>query len=620
MKKQFLLSLLILTGVLFLQAQTQRMVLYEGFSNAGCGPCAQANPNINQILKNNSDKVVGIKYQVDWPGFDPMNAQNPEEPNIRRNYYGITGVPSTRLNGVNTSLSQTYINTQYAVPAPFQLDIHHEFNEDVDSVFVRCIITAAQNFTGSQLKLHVAMIEKEIHFATAPGSNGEKSFFHIMRKMYPDAQGTTLPNAWQNGESDTIFFSGKIPKYIYDLTQIHFIAFIQTNANKAVHQAAKNNPIALQDYLKITKHNIPKEPGCYEDLSIDLTIKNQGTNTVESFQVEYGIIGQEPMIFNWTGTLAVNQTVDIQLPAVIVPQGTSIVFVQIQSPNNSMTYPKLHARIESQLALVSEFSQVPLVEEFTSSSFPPSRWNVVSYDEAVTWERASVGGFGQTPGGSAMMSFYQSPSGQIDLMYMKPLDFSSMSEIQMSFSVAYARYNSSFSDALRIQISTNCGASWSIIYNKNGSILATAPDATNFFTPTASQWRKEVINLNNYAGKSNVLIRFNALSGYGNNLYIDNINIDVPSSINANDPAISSLNVFPNPIGTMFTIDLNTNDVTDIQIHIYDHLGRLIEQDSFGQTQLGLNQKSINASHWASGMYNLVLTTPTGTTTKKLIK
>ena len=59
--------------------QTQRMVLTEEFTNASCGPCAGQNPAYNELLQANSSKIVAIKYQVNFPGVDPMNAQTQSE-------------------------------------------------------------------------------------------------------------------------------------------------------------------------------------------------------------------------------------------------------------------------------------------------------------------------------------------------------------------------------------------------------------------------------------------------------------------------------------------------------------------------------------------------------------
>src|SRR5688572_17217653 len=81
-------------------AQSQHMELMEKFTQASCGPCAAANPSYNALLNNNTSKVVSIKYQTNWPGVDPMNAQYPSAINARVNYYGLNSVPYAVMDGV----------------------------------------------------------------------------------------------------------------------------------------------------------------------------------------------------------------------------------------------------------------------------------------------------------------------------------------------------------------------------------------------------------------------------------------------------------------------------------------------------------------------------------------
>jgi hypothetical protein len=93
MKKTFTFLTILLAGSLAF-AQSQRLVMVEGFSQASCGPCASQNPALNAALSAaGTSTVVSIKYQTSWPGVDPMNAQNPTEVAARVSYYNISGVP-----------------------------------------------------------------------------------------------------------------------------------------------------------------------------------------------------------------------------------------------------------------------------------------------------------------------------------------------------------------------------------------------------------------------------------------------------------------------------------------------------------------------------------------------
>lgn len=236
----FAFFVIVTTGVF---SQSQRLVLIEGFSQASCGPCASANPAFNALLSANTTKATSIKYQVSWPGTDPMNAQNPSDVAARVAYYGVGGVPDSYMDGnvyagSPSGITQTSINNQYAVPSPFSMNLTHWFNTVQDSIFINCEITASQNTSLTTGRLRVAMIEKHISFTTPPGSNGEKDFYNVMRKMYPNPNGTPLAASWTNGQKKTVSFKAKIPSYIYKKSEIAVVAWIQDDSDKNVKQAA----------------------------------------------------------------------------------------------------------------------------------------------------------------------------------------------------------------------------------------------------------------------------------------------------------------------------------------------------------------------------------------------
>ncbi|HPA31540.1 MAG TPA: hypothetical protein PLV14_08075, partial [Bacteroidia bacterium] len=52
-------------------AQTQRLVLFEEFTGETCPPCAQINPTLNEMLNDEADKIVSIKYQNNIPSAGP---------------------------------------------------------------------------------------------------------------------------------------------------------------------------------------------------------------------------------------------------------------------------------------------------------------------------------------------------------------------------------------------------------------------------------------------------------------------------------------------------------------------------------------------------------------------
>jgi Hydrazine synthase alpha subunit middle domain len=112
-------------------------------------------------------------------------------------------------------------------------------------------------------------------------------------------------------------------------------------------------------------------------------------------------------------------------------------------------------------------------------------------------------------------------TGKID-RFRKLINLANFDGANLTFDVAYARYDASKYDKLRVWI-VKCDGTSQMIFDKSSTTLATAPDQTTPFTPTnASQWRTETLNLSAYAGKTIELV-FENVGGYGNQLFIDNI-------------------------------------------------------------------------------------------------
>ncbi len=192
MKKYSTLLIVLLMGF-GLNAQS-RVTMIETFTSSTCAPCNPGNINLEGILADpqNDTKQVSLKYQMDWPGNgDPYYTT---EGATRRGVYGIGGIPASRIDGqteYNTgSLTQANLNSAYAVSpkaivtATYTVDVP---NKTVDvSVDVEALVN-----TDAGLRLYVAIFEYETNNNVE--SNGETQFFHVMKKMLPDAEGSSMP-------------------------------------------------------------------------------------------------------------------------------------------------------------------------------------------------------------------------------------------------------------------------------------------------------------------------------------------------------------------------------------------------------------------------------------------
>lgn len=177
-------------------------------------------------------------------------------------------------------------------------------------------------------------------------------------------------------------------------------------------------------------------------------------------------------------------------------------------------------------------SALPFSEGFQAVQFLPTNWtpNNIAGDN-IFWERKTgIGGFGTSNACAMFDNFTYFPINERDEMRTPKYDFSNVATARLRFDVAYARYNATFSDTLEVKMSTNCGSSWTSIYIRGGSTLATAPDIAAQFVPTAAQWRRDTVDVSLLgAGQTNVMFSFINRGHYGQPIYLDNINLVFPT-------------------------------------------------------------------------------------------
>ena len=162
-------------------------------------------------------------------------------------------------------------------------------------------------------------------------------------------------------------------------------------------------------------------------------------------------------------------------------------------------------------------------------SFPPTNWSIVNTDNNITWQSASVmGSDGNLTDAARVNNYNYNTSGLEDELLSAAVKLPDGNST-LSFDVAYAPYDVNNYDALRVEVYTDCGYQYAAtLYEKANLALATAPAYTaSMFEPSgASEWRNETIDLSAYAGQI-VTLKFINVNGFGNALYLDNINLMV---------------------------------------------------------------------------------------------
>lgn len=405
------------------------------------------------------------------------------------------------------------------------------------------------------------------------------------------------------------------------------IWFVNATQNKVV----RIDPLPVTDDASILSITSPivnnyetdffsiKFDQCNSSIVPTVTLLNTGSTTLTSVTINYQINNGTVNTYSWSGSLTSGNNTNLTLPSITVPAGNHKINAYTTNPNGNTDLNPANDKKEGSFRVLNSNFSFPFNEGFSSTAFPPTGWTYLQYNKYNGMTRTSnTGGFGNSTGCVVMDNFSGAVdiTGQIDYLMTPDIDLSTApSGTALQFNVAYAQYNSTTNDNLKILLSPNCGNTWTTIYNKSGSILSTASPQTTAFTPTASQWRKENINLNSYIGQSDIVLAFVSQSNYGNNLYIDDINIVNTTGIEENnmDHLIS---VYPNPSNGNIYVETKFEKTESVKIAVYNMLGEQVIQITGDKT--AQSKYSIDLSDKDAGVYFVKVSADSQTTIKKI--
>ena len=547
-----------------------------------------------------------LYYHVNWPSAtDPMYVADPTEAAARISYYSVNAVPSSTMDGVgNAFVSQPNIDANYAVASPFDMNLTHTINGTNDSIFITCKIkcTQAVSVTGPMI-CQVAIVENHIAYTAA---NGEKLFYNTMRKMLPNSSGTSIAKTWAVGDSTTLTFAAAIPTYITNKLQLAVVAFVQDNATKAIEQAAYSAPLPMPlDASVSALNNIPAMQ-CSATFTPTVVLQNAGLTTLTSATISYKIDNGTAITQPWTGSLAAGNTTAVNLPIVTGTSGSHTFTASVSAPNAGTDQNSYNDAITKPFIIsLSTPLLPPMSEGFVSTTFPPANWALQNSGNTFTWTRATVGGFGNS-NNSAKIAFCNIPSGTNDLIAL-PVDLTGSTSATMTFNIAHAQYSPNYIDELQVLVSTDCGTTWHVAYDKSDPNLATLQyDSTAEYTaPTASQWRTDSVNLNPYIGQGEVFVNFHGITGYGNDLFIDDVNITKVVGINEVSTPVNFMNVYPNPFISNTNVEFTIEKTENVSFELYNILGEKVLSIDNKTYDEGKHKININANNLNQGVYFL---------------
>ncbi|MCD6068561.1 MAG: C-terminal target protein [Bacteroidetes bacterium] len=370
----------------------------------------------------------------------------------------------------------------------------------------------------------------------------------------------------------------------------------------------------------------PTGTACATSVTPVITLKNAGSSAMTSCTINYRIDAGTVNTYAWSGNLASTATVSVTLPAIPATAGTHTLTAYTSNPNGTTDGNATNDQSTSTFTVVAGGTPLPYVEGFESTTFPTTGMTIYNPDAGITWARTTTADFTGTASAFVDNYNYDTGAGQRDEMTLPNLDLSAAGSTQMTFEVAYTYWTTTgttqYSDTLEVLASADCGATWTSMYKKARTVLATAPPVssqTNPFIPSGpSQWRLETINLSPYDGNNNVMVKFRNISDYEDNLYLDDINIAKVIGIKENNTNGPLVNVYPNPTnGTLHVNISNVNGINSSEINLYNVIGEKVMPTL---TVKGSNVSQVlDLSSLSNGVYQLETRSAGHSSFKKVI-
>lgn len=266
------------------------------------------------------------------------------------------------------------------------------------------------------------------------------------------------------------------------------------------------------------------------------------------------------------------------------------------------------------------FSGPNYTESFEGGALPTVDWRVKNLDAGSnTWTQTNLAA---SLGSKSVRTVNVAAAiNQVDELVGPSIDMTQItgSTPTLSFKVAGAQRTSTDIDKIQVYVSTNCGKTWVLRKTVAGTTLATGGVVTSSYVPAAADWSYQTVNLTSYASQTNLYIMFRFTSGGGNNVYLDEINLNgTPAGI---EDFTSSLNftIYPNPSTENTSVSFDLTEKQKVNVKVYDVLGN--EVSTIVNTTLpeGEYKYEVNSSTLASGIYFVKLTAGNYSITKKLI-
>lgn len=274
--------------------------------------------------------------------------------------------------------------------------------------------------------------------------------------------------------------------------------------------------------------------GCSGAFTPKVRIENRGSTTLTSVTVQMTLNGVPVPAQTFSVNLAYGKNTVVTLAGATAVPGANTISFTVSNPNGGADGNAANNTIAINPTFTPPAATaLPFAQDFTGVTFPPANMTINNPNANNTWVR-SANGNGNA--GSAFIDNYNfNLTGQTDDIRTRLLAVPLVDSLILTFDLAHKNFPG-FNDRLQVLVSSDCGTTLTAsgtnpVFDRSGAALATAGSSTaNYTTPAAGDWRNQRVAIfvgagSPFATSGNIIVVFRATNGYGNNIFLDNINI-----------------------------------------------------------------------------------------------
>jgi len=308
-------------------------------------------------------------------------------------------------------------------------------------------------------------------------------------------------------------------------------------------------PVLLTNNAGISAINTPPAGfvTCDPTIPLTVTLRNGGSNPLTSVTITVTRNATTIQTFNWTGNLASLATVSVPLNAVPLVLGANAIQVCTSLPNGVADSDPAND-CQTANGTKGAGTPLPLVEGFETATFPPTGWIRNNPDNGITWQRTTTGVAHTGTGKAFVDHFNYVAAGNIDDLRTPPFAIGTADSLWLSFWGAYRGFPGFPFDFFQVMVSTDCGQSFQVVYNARNDTAFVAPDGASptfggggYYPTNINEWTRKSLDLSGYIPSGNIMVQFRAINQFGNNMHLDDINIDKKVFFN-NDAGVIAVN------------------------------------------------------------------------------